>query len=68
MTDHLPDHPTRAMCIQMLAMTYKRGAISMVMATPIAALDGKTPDELIDAGEAHRVYAWAVGLAEGVMG
>jgi hypothetical protein len=61
----MPDHPTRQMCIEMLAMTYKPGAISQVMRTPIATLGGKTPDELVDA---KQVYAWALGLAEGVMG
>jgi hypothetical protein len=41
--------------------------ISQVMATPIAALGGRTPDELIAGARGAEVYAWAVGLAEGVM-
>jgi hypothetical protein len=62
-----PENPTRQMVIDMLLCTYRREAIDMVMGARIAALGG-VPDELIAAGEGGRVYAWAVGLADGVMG
>ena len=56
------------MVIDMLASTYKREAIPMVLTARFGALDGKTPEELMAAGDARRVYDWAVGLADGVMG
>ena len=66
--DNRPENPTRQMVIDMLASTYRREAIPLVLETPIAALGGNSPADLMDAGESRRVYDWAVGLAEGVMG
>jgi hypothetical protein len=56
-------------CVLMLAETYRPEGIAIVLRASIGALGGQRPIDLMDSAEGReRVYGWALGLAEGVMG
>ena len=60
-TEDPPENPTRQMVIDRLASPYRREAIPLVLETPIAALGGNSPEDLMDAGESRRIYDEANG-------
>jgi hypothetical protein len=65
----LPDDPTAAECIALLAQSYRPEGVAVVLRSRISTLGGVTPESLMDTADGRRqVYMWALGLAEGVMG
>lgn len=62
-------NPTVGDIDEVLGMTYTFVGVMHVWLTPNRALGGRTPAELSRTKEGRqRVYDWAWGLAEGVMG
>jgi uncharacterized protein (DUF2384 family) len=60
---------TAGECVLMLAQSYRSEGIAIVLRASIGALGGQRPIDLMDTAEGReRVYDWALGLAEGVMG
>jgi hypothetical protein len=61
--------PTAAECIREILNNYKAEALNAVLHAKVGALDGLRPVDLLERPEGRqRVYWWARGLSEGVMG
>lgn len=64
----IPTDPTAAECVALILQTYKPSGLAVVLGGRVRGLGGR-PGELMETTEGRRrVYAWALGLAEGVMG
>ena len=64
-----PKMPTAAECIAEIAKNYTLEGVAIVVKSRNRALGGETPEALMETVEGRRrVYAWARGLTEGVMG
>ena len=65
----IPDDPSGADILAVLGEVYREQGVTLVLDARIGALGGVTPASLLDTHEGRRkVYTWALGLAEGVMG
>lgn len=59
--------PTRAEVVEAASELYRPDGLAIWMRSPNPMLDGRSPDELVEAGEGERVLDLICALCEGVV-